>query len=503
MIKKSGWIAIPTAFFLFLNFAVSSARILFIGRLTYFLFLLFLFLILRRFDITKILKTVTAGVSILVFSYGLIQKYLLFPIYLRQLPAKDNFYSQAAITRIKGGRIFSIFPLPTLYAIICTILILFIFHYMLSARKKGQKLWPLWGVLLLLGLFNLILTQSFGGILYLLVGGLAYLLLSGILELKYLAPTIMVLSLFFFITMALRFSEVKELEPVKLRFSNWVQAGRIISDHPIWGVGLGNYENKISYYTYSYEAKSIYAHNFFLQFTAETGVLLPLILLFILIAAGKRLVPGNVREKSVFIAAAAVLLCYNLIDIGFYFFAAGIISAAVLSQIYPAAEKGKVRIGVLSVFLVLSLLLLMEGLSSGQRTKGDFLQAQENYETAENHYHTAIRLNPYNFKAMTGLVSLSLGNLRLTVTAEMEKYLDRGMALNPDSAAASYLKSRFEYQKNHHIKALYHAVRACREKNQIRHHKEWFSLLQNNLERAMNQVKSWDTGQTGIQDKIK
>lgn len=503
MIKRSGWIAIPTAFFLFLNFAVSSAKILFLSRVTFFLFLLILFFILRRFDLSRHFKLLTAGVSAVLFIHGIFQKYVLFPHMLSQLTVKENFYSQAVITRLKGGRIYSIFPLPTLYAIICTALIIFLFHYMLDAFKNKQKVWPLWGVLLLLGLFNLILTQSFGGVLYLMVGGMVYLLLSGILELKYLGPAIMVLALFFFITIGLRFSEVKELEPVKLRFSNWMQAGRIISDYPIWGVGLGNYENKISFYTNDWEAKSIYAHNFLLQFTAETGVLAPLILLLVLVAARKRIVPGKLREKSVFIAAAAALLCYNLIDIGFYFFAAGIVSAAVLSQIYPSENKGKVLTTVWSVFLVLSILLLVEGLSNGQRSKADLLHAQEQYEDVDSYYRSAIRINPYNYKAMMGLVSLTMTGTDVTVPPEMEQSLDRAMKLNPELSYAGYLKSRIEEHKKHHMTALYHAHTAARKNKLNRLYREWFALLQRNLENALNQASPWKALPPGEQDKIK
>ncbi|MCP5045550.1 MAG: O-antigen ligase family protein, partial [bacterium] len=205
----------------------------------------------------------------IVFLYGIMQKFVLFPIYLSRISPEDNFYTQAFITRIKGGRIFSIFPLPTLYAIICTVLILFIFHYMISASKTGKERF-LWGTLLLAGLVNLILTQSFGGVLYLTAGGLVYLLVSGILKVKYLVPVIMVLSLFLSITIGLRFSEIRELEPIKFRYSNWKQAARIIEANPLWGAGLGNYEAKIARYTRPGEARSIYAHNFFLQFTAET-----------------------------------------------------------------------------------------------------------------------------------------------------------------------------------------------------------------------------------------
>jgi hypothetical protein len=92
---------IPTAFFLLLNITVSSVKILFFTRLAYFLFLVFLFLILRRFDLERILRTIVGGISAIIFSYGIIQKFLLFPIYLENLTPQQDFYSRSMLIRIK------------------------------------------------------------------------------------------------------------------------------------------------------------------------------------------------------------------------------------------------------------------------------------------------------------------------------------------------------------------------------------------------------------------
>ncbi|MCP5051326.1 MAG: hypothetical protein GY940_29440 [bacterium] len=487
MIKKSGWTFVPAVFFLFLNFSVSSAKTLFISRLAFFLFLLFLFLVLRNVSLKKILQPMVAGVSFIVFLYGIMQKFVLFPIYLSRITPDDNFYTQAFITRIKGGRIFSIFVLPTLYAIICTVLILFIFHYMVTTAKTvKQRL--LWGVLLLAGLVNLVLTQSFGGVLYLTVGGLLYLLLSGILKLKYLAPVIMVLSLFLSLTIALRFAEVKELEPVKLRYSNWKQAARIIEANPFWGAGLGNYESNVARYTYRGEAKSIYAHNFFLQFPAETGIVIPVILLILLWLMRKKLKPVNYKEKALYITVGAVLIFYNLIDIGFYFFPAGVISAVVLSQIYPAQEeKRKTGSGFhagmvfpMAALVVLSLVLGMEALSENQRKEADFLvNTEKDYAGAGNLYKKSIGINPFNFKAMIGYASLPVEGEK---AAEAERILDRALKLNPDSAFAAYLKSRFQFKRGHYLSALYYAAEADEKNPRIHNYKQWRKYVKNSLE---------------------
>jgi tetratricopeptide (TPR) repeat protein len=281
----------------------------------------------------------------------------------------------------------------------------------------------------------------------------------------------------------------------------------MIADHPFWGAGLGNYESKITYYTRYDEAKSIYAHNFFLQFSAETGIISPVFLLIFLFRGRKKLAPAEYRQKAVFIAAAAVMFCYNLIDIGFYFFAAGVISAVVVSQIYPLAQRENQRAwsfktnpawtALLAVFVMLSALLSVEGLSDNQRKEADFLKAQKEYGQAKAYYQKSIRLNPFNFKAMTGYASLALKETGVEVTPESEYYLDRALALNPDSPYASYLKSRFEYQNNHYVNALYHAAAAHRKNNRVNHYKQWYELNRRNLENAINRNKTWgmETGE--------
>ncbi|UCH93056.1 MAG: O-antigen ligase family protein [Candidatus Aminicenantes bacterium] len=486
---KSGWLLLPAAFFLIVNFAVSSVNTLFFSRLIYFLFLIFLFLILRQFNLNNILPPIIGGVSLILFFYGIIQKFVLFPYYLQYITPGDDFYSQALITRIKSGRIFSLFSLPTLYAIICTVLIIFILHYLLTsltAKNKRNKIF--WGFLLLTGLFNLVLTQSFGGFLYFSIGVLLYLLLSGILKFKYLAPLLMVLSLFFFIIITLRFSEAKELEPVKLRFSNWKQASRIIESAPFWGIGLGNYEAKISYYTFPSEARSMYAHNFFLQFTAETGFIIPCILLLFLFVARKKLKPHQYKEKIIYIAVILVVLVYNVIDIGLYFFSAGVTAAIALSQVYPHKGEKKILkkntklIMNIIVFALLSFLLLGETISENHRKTADFLDAQKDYENAQHDYQKSFKINPFNYNSM---VRYAYIDLRFNKPQNAEKYLDKALKLYPDLAFANYLKSQIQFKRNHLFKAYYHAAAAYNKYKLSDQYKQWFESIKRNLENLL------------------
>ena len=483
--KRSGRIIIiPAAFFFILNFAVSSVKTLFFSRFVYFLFLISLFFFLRRFSLNKILKSTLGGISLIIFGYGIIQKFVLFPYYLKTITPEKDFYIQAVITRIKSGRIFSIFTLPTLYAIVCALLILFILHYLLKSASGTE--WVFWSFLLILGLGNLVLTQSFGGTLCLSAGIMLYLILSGIMRLKFLAPAVMILALFFFLITGLRFSEAKKLEPVKLRMSNWTQAARMIGANLYWGQGLGNYESEISNFTYPGEARSIYAHNFFLQFIAESGIFIPFTILVLLFCYRKRLKPRDYKkdDKVLYISAFLTLLCYNLIDIGFYFFAAGIAGAICLSQVYPRSSKNlKLNTAVL---IFLSVFLLVESISDTFQRRGEYWLNRRDYTEAEINYKKSLAINPFNLRAMMGYSQIYYDK---TDYPRSEYYLDKVREIYPDSSFANALKAKIAYEKKQYFNSLYF-LRKASLKDRLRYsHKRQYESIKNNLQVELTKLQ--------------
>ena len=78
---------------------------------------------------------------------------------------------------------------------VCGLLLICIVHYLYQARGWGRIFWSF---LLLLGAVNLVLTQSFGGIIFFTLAVLFYLFVSGVFKIRYLAPLLMVLALVFF-----------------------------------------------------------------------------------------------------------------------------------------------------------------------------------------------------------------------------------------------------------------------------------------------------------------
>lgn len=77
------------------------------------------------------------------------------------------------------------------------------------------------------------------------------------------------------------------------RMENWRQGLEITKDHPLLGVGLGNYSSQID--PASGNRSSIYAHNLFLDIAAETGILNGIFFVSIILFSIWR----NVRNKNV------------------------------------------------------------------------------------------------------------------------------------------------------------------------------------------------------------
>jgi len=473
-LAKKVFTVFTLTFFLVLNFSSSTVTPSFLKQVLFFSLFALLFQVFRHIDLTKIIRLLTAIISPILFIYGVIQKYILFPVYLDSMGRGISAYSHAARARIESGRIFSIFPLPTLYTIICVVLLLAIFHYMLNARGKGLKLY--WLVLLFLGIFNLILTQSFAGILYLLAGFPLYLTLSGKSSLKFLLPLLMTLSVFLFIITGLRFSEARKLDPVKLRVSNWHQALRMTATNPILGVGLGNYKHQIPGFIKPGEPSSIYAHNFILQLTAEGGIVILLLLIFLAFINRRKIIPFLHTGDPLFTSVFVITILYNLIDIGFYFFPVSLIFILAVSQLFrKQAPIPKPTFFTVVILIIPQLLIFV---SEEQRRSGSFHMNFGRPGQAGIHFRNSLRIDPTNTRAMEGMAKIHLSRGEISKT---DTYLARILAFNPVNPYAHYLRSRILFRDQKYITALYHAGKARSLNQRNREYLKWYEHLKSNF----------------------
>ncbi len=457
-----------------LNFSASGAKNLFFLRLFYFLLLISLFFLCGSFRLERILAPLSAGMALILFLYGIIQKFFLFPWILGQLGSEPSFYAQALSGRVATGRVFAIFPLPTLYAMVCGLLLVFVIHFFYRARGRGRVFWFF---LLLLGGFNLFLTQSFGGILFFMAGILFYLFTARVFKMKYLAPLLMVLALVLFLVTALRFSEARELTPAKLRFANWLQAGRVVAAAPLLGVGLGNYEAAVPAHIDPGEPASIYAHNFFLQLAAELGIPLFILLAIISFPFLKKALAGFLLPENAHFASACILiLFFNLFDVGNYFFAAGISFAVVFSQIVRGHGPARPRHFVVTALL--AVLLLVNEASAGEQKTGDLWLSRRDPSRAGAHYRQALRLNPSAYRAWLGLAHIAWQNHDLP---ESERVAKKVLRIYPHQPYAHYLLSLASWRRGAYLTSLLHAGQAAAADKKNKEYQRWHEIVQNNF----------------------
>jgi O-antigen ligase len=457
-----------------LNFSASAVKYLFFLRLVYFLFLLCLTVFLSRFRLQKILAPLCGGIALIVFVYGIIQKFYLFPWILGQPGWDQSFYSQALRSRVASGRIFAIFPLPTLYAMVCGLLLISIIHYFFKA-KGWQRIY--WFGLLLLGGCNLLLTQSFGGILVFTMGVLFYLFAARIFKIKYLAPLLMAIALLFFLVTAARFSEVRELQPAKLRFANWLQAGRVIAAAPLLGVGLGNYETAVPAYVYPHEPASIYAHNFILQMAAEIGIpWLLFLLLLIMPWLKKNYKKIQQPENALFTALCMLILFFNFFDVGNYFFAAGVCFAIAFSQVFAFAVQTRQR--YLWPTIILAVMLLVNEIGVDRQQAADLMFIHGEFAKAERYYLQALQVNPFSYRALLGRAAIAQKKADFTGAAQIYK---KTLTIYPGQAYANYMFSQAAHRRGAYLTALIYARQAAVTNKKSKEYQRWHEFIKTNF----------------------
>ncbi len=452
---------------------------MFFVRLAYFLFLLALISLCGRFRLERLLAPISGGIASILFIYGIVQKFVLFPLILEQVNSGPSFHARALYARVASGRVFAIFPLPSLNAMICGLLLIFIVHYFYRSRGRIRLFW---GILFVLGACNLVLTQSFGGILFFTAGILFYLFASRIFKFKYLAPLLMVLALVLFLVTALRFSEAKEMAPAKLRFANWAQAGRVIASAPVLGVGLGNYETAVPAFVLPGEPASIYAHNFFLQWAAETGLPLFILLIAVCLPFIKKALADSLRpENALFASTCVMLLFFNLFDVGNFFFAAGISFAIVFSQIVPL-RRGARRPLHFAIVALLALPLLVHAAAVSRQQTGDVWLSRQKPRRAEGFYRSALKLEPFSYRAWLGLaqVAWEKGDI-----PEAEKLLQKVLGIFPGQPYANFRLSQAARRRGAYLTALALARKAAAANKTNRQYQRWHEFIQDTLAKQL------------------
>ena len=293
--------------------------------------------------------------------------------------ALDEKLKSGVLTRITSGRVFANFPLPnTLAGFVTMVLPLNVFllysasgakHLLINESDRFLKhifrshlSFFLLVVQLLLSLFVLVLTQSFGGWVcfcaaftllgvWLVVHSKVSVRLTVVALLVALAIAIGWLA---WVTSQRGFSlwnlQASE-NPIALRWNNYKTAIRIFCDFPGSGVGLGNYGSIDPRYQSSPTTVAQYAHNTLFQLLSESGTLFLALLLLISITVTRcwrdllrTIFPDDSRQgflKVCLEASLAAWLIHNLLDIDLYFPSLGSLGVFLLGILVSSRPTRK------------------------------------------------------------------------------------------------------------------------------------------------------------------
>ncbi|GEM_PF-3287728 len=449
--------------FLFFTTLISS---LLLNRFTYFSLLpLSSIVLLTSFyiftlQIEKIdLLKFTVFASLPSIFYGYYQKFFLFKSYLTNLEnrVKGNptLTDLRMMERLKEGRVFSLFPLPTSFCFFLSIIFLFSIGIALSEKRIRGKIF--YFSIALLSLILMIFTKSFGGILGLSGGFFIFLFIIGRKDLKILLILLIISIAIMSTIFYLRFETLSTKNPLTLRISNWKIALRVISEHPLFGVGFGNYTSFSLPLAKERSEATKYAHNFFLQFFAEGGIFCFIFLIFLLFGWFKEVLKSisiSAMDASVGGAIFSILL-YNFIDIGIFFETFGFLTMLIFS--FFAKEESIIRIQGRKKLLFTLFLFAILFFPFWTYLTEEFLQRAnlnfgEDISYSEKILVLAKKINPFNPKVYSYLsfIESKKGNISLSLD-----YIDKSISLYPYSHSLYHEKSIILLKMRRYLEAYF------------------------------------------------
>jgi O-antigen ligase len=201
-------------------------------------------------------------------------------------------------------RAFGFFPDPHNFSFFANLCLFFCLGYFFSRKRFSSKIWI--GAVSTLLVLAVFLSYSRGAYLGLIAGIVFFVSVtlkrSGILGKALVICGVMAVLLFAFnsnivsqrLASSFNLREGSNAE----RYKNWTQAVEIVRDHPLGGVGLGNYARAID--PSAEDRSSIYAHNLFLDIAAETGILNSLaFFLLIIVSVWKNVKNGGALNLGI------------------------------------------------------------------------------------------------------------------------------------------------------------------------------------------------------------
>ncbi len=257
---------------------------------------------------------------VLLISASLVSLHSLYSLFIvsqfaLEYLSENNINYSFAKEFLAAKRAFTPFFSPNLLAGYLIAVIMLCLNIIIQKRKERNSLFALSIICLCLSSLTLFFTKSVGGWLIFIVIFSLFLLLGKLLNKKSILIIVSLIILFGVIVINRELNEAyfkKPLFSVDKRISYWRETAKIIKQHPLTGVGAGNFSLKETRAT----------HNSYLQIWAEMGILgivSWLMIVFIFIKKGiKNLYSKNDYYNLGLLMSGLSFLFYNLIDFSFF-----------------------------------------------------------------------------------------------------------------------------------------------------------------------------------------
>lgn len=291
---------------------------------------LFVFIVLQdRKTVDKLIFAVIL-VSMIVSIRALYQ-------YFSGFSYMQKHFSRAEITQggfyawelLKQHRVVSWFSSPGLLASYLVIICPVVFSYILKSfqEHKPKKVF-VFSLIFILLFAALLVTKAIGAYLSLILG-LIFLALFLFFQKKKIIfhkgilcilALLLLVSGIAFTRRADYFLNFKNPQnSITQRLYYWKTATAMIREHPVAGIGIGNFGIIYPQFKYAQANETIYAHNIFLHLWAETGIFpLFFLVIFIVYIFKKTLTQQTDIVKIGFLSGSFAFLLHNLIDYSFF-----------------------------------------------------------------------------------------------------------------------------------------------------------------------------------------
>lgn len=440
-------------------------------------------------------------VSLLIALDGLHQYFFRYNEYVRYLQEYDPFDSQEIeqvartwITSLSGRVFTQFFALPSQFA--GYLLMIFPLNAVLLFHEKRRWLKVFWSLVFMLNTVIFFLTKSFGAWLVFLcllfAAAFLWLWRKGILTrgwfLKVSSGFLIAAVGVLFLIGRFRGQHLWNLQgnnPLWHRFLNWKTAFAIWSEHPFIGTGLGTFGTMYPQYMQPGANQAQYAHNTYLQFGAELGLLGLVLILWLVGSWGVEVFKGvqttlktgdqENHPRLLYGVAGSFaglgFLLHNLIDFNFYVFPLGLLGLAMLGltlNIFAPDEAERqvmlsknrqvywTAVGLLSLGILALLVKDWQSLQARQHKEQVIALVQtQHYQEASRTMQRALQLAPFlpEYQAIDGNIWLYLrqpeqavARYRAAIASDpVTPWFHAGLAeayLRQNNLSMAYLESR-------------------------------------------------------------